>query len=215
MTDLAVVNQVADLEKLFKPKPILQELGSNVKVMLADAKGMTVNSEASGKLATERGQAAKALVDSLEIQRKEIVDPMTKHTRTINQMFKGPRDDAQATVDTLEEKVSYYTDQKNRKVEEVAAQERKRIGKNYGAQVKRAESSGHAAPPPPPMPEATKQTVEGSKQKSVWEYEVLEINRIPAKYLEVKHGKILQGLADGEEIPGIKASKKTSTSFTT
>ena len=216
MAELATISQ-ADLEKLSDPKPFLEEVGVKLKSMLAEAKSMLVNSDASAKIATEKGQAAKLVEQSLEKQRKIIVEPFKKHTTNVDRMFKVPRDGAQDVVKVYADKVSRYADEERRKSCEIAEQERKRLEKNYAAQAKRADDAGRDAPTPPAIPEAVtlKQVVTGAKQRMVWEYEVLKINDIPGKYLEVKHGKILQALADGEAIPGIKAEKKTTTSFVT
>ena len=217
MADLVTISQ-ADLEKLSNPKPFLEEIGAKVKYMLADAKTMLVNSESSAKIATEKAQAAKMLVESLEKQRKIIVEPIKKHTTDIDRMFKGPRDDAQAVVKAYADKVSHYAIEETRKANEIAEQERKRLEKNYTAQAKRADTAGREAPTPPAIPEAAvpKQVVAGAKQREVWDFEVVDLGKVPAQFLEIKRGEILRALGAGYlEIPGIKAFKKILTSFAT
>ncbi len=217
MDDLATISQ-ADLEKLSNPKPFLEEIEAKLKVMLADAKSMLVNSAASAKVATEKAQGAKMLEQSLEKQRKIIVEPLKKHTTNIDRMFKIPRDGAQAVVKTYGDKVSHFAIEETRKANEIAEQEKKRLEKNYAAQAKRADEAGRDAPTPPAIPEAVtpKQIVAGAKQREVWDFETVDLSKVPVQFLEIKRGDVLRALGAGYlDIPGIKAFKKTVTSFAT
>jgi len=194
--------------KVSDPKPFLQELTTQAKQYLADANALVVRTEDDASGATLKQEKAKQFVASLEKQRHAIVDDLKKKTKEIDAMFAEPRVVFENTGNVYGRKVGYFWSELKRVADEKAAKENKQLEVNYQKRVDRAVEAKREAPPPPPKVE-----VHVSKQVGVariregWEYEVVNIQMVPAKYLEVKHGDILRALAVGENVPGIIAKK--------
>ncbi len=199
---------------LTNPRPILEQFTGQLAAVAEKVKGLVIKSDGDAEDMAQLGAQAKSFRDSLETQRKAIVEPLKKHTTAIDRMFKGPKDASQIVIDTAAQKVGAHWTKKQAAAQAEADAENKRLEANYKRQANRAETAGKAAPPPPAKTEAAvSKAVGGAQIRLVWTYVVVDKHLIPEEYLEVKDGAIKRALADGKVIPGINASKKPSTSF--
>lgn len=212
-TELTV--SLEGLKQVGDPGPILEEMTKSIRATVEKIRNMPANTEADAKAITVEAAVCRAARVSLEKQRKILVEPFKEHTKRLDKAFAIPRDEAIEGEKLGGAKVSAVSDRIRADAEKAAQIEAKKQEKNYAARVDRAKDSGRALPPPPAIPEAhVSNAIGGAKQRTDWDFDVTDINAIPARFLEVKRGAILAALRAGDTlIPGIKAREITKTSF--
>lgn len=213
-------------------EPFLAEVAGKVEQFRANALAVVVETDAqveeAGKVA---GEAAR-YVESLERQRKEFVDPLNAHVRTINSRFKAVTEPLDAAVRIVKDKIGRYWEAKRiaaeaearrqqkvlddqRRAQEEAARvelERQRKAAEKAAEEGRVYQARKPVPvvPTAPVPQVVaapqQKTFGGTTQVRMrWTFEVVELSAVPVEYVEVVGAKVRRAIADGKrEIPGLR-----------
>jgi len=142
--------------------------------------------------------------------RKFFVAPLNKQVKGINLKFKPYTDVLDKAEAEIKSKMTAYQveQEKIRLAEEDRL--RKIQQKEYEKQVKKAEKKDEDIPPPPPPVRVETPKVEGLSMRKMWDFEIIDIGKIPAEYMipdETKIRKIVN--AGVRKIAGIRIFEKT------
>jgi hypothetical protein len=187
--------------------PLMAQEASN---LIAVANGVNVKTDSGLGKAGDRVREWGERKKEAEKLRRELVDPLNQHVKKINGLFKtvtGPIDEA---VGIVRGKMGAYVTKRedDRRKEEAAAR-----SAEDAADEERFED-------PVPVREAPVRGRGGSTTitKKVWAVEVVDITKVPAKYLLVETSAVLADIralaADRKPedleraIPGIRAFQK-------
>ena len=196
--------------------------GTSTLVALADH--LVVASPQEMAHGTDLLAQIKALVKRSEEARDVLVRPLNAHVKMINNQFKTVTEPLTGAERTIKAKMlAFAAEQERAKREEAArlyreAQERAlaeivnldEAGETVAAEV--ALSFAAAAAPEVVRTEAT-MTLSGNTAsvRKVWDFEVLDIAKVPAQFLEVRDVLVRQVIRDGERaIPGLRIYQKDS-----
>lgn len=186
--------------------------------MVGKAEIHEVTDEATSKMAVSMAADAKRLFNKIERQRKELVEQPNLFVKSINSFTKTFQEKLKKVENGLKTKVSNYQyklelerREQEKKAKEAVEKFQKRINQE-------AKEKGVEAPvvPTPVIPEAKTitRTEEGASasQRAVWEFEVVNIDKIPREYLVLDKIKVRQAIKMGvREIPGLRIFETMKT----
>ena len=184
----------------------LKEIENGVAAFIASAKALEVVDEDSRKVATERLTTISKGIKGMEKLRKQFVKPIKDSAKAIDTFFKE-REAPLAEADTIYRgKIGAYLDEQDRLRRKAEAAEQKR----HEAETTEAEKWGTKKPEapvaiaPPPKMSAT-------SPRKVLEIEVMNIHRVPSKYLVVSESAVKAAWKDGvRQIAGLKLTEKNA-----
>lgn len=204
----------------------LKQSFSNV-LMYSDQADVKLPSAAAYTDAAEHLRLIQSLIKQTDETRKKLTAPLDEQKKSIMSFFKSTFvSPLETTRDKLKRALLAYDEEQRRKAreaqaaaEEKARKERERLearaakaaedGKEEKAEELARQASGTVAPiVAPNVPKA-----KGISTRTVWGFEVEDIDKVPRTYLaldEQKVRKVVQALKDDTDIPGIKVTKSQS-----
>lgn len=189
-----------------------------VQTLIDEAKAIgVIRTDEDERKASEVDQALGEKERVGDWVRMGYADPFNAVVKKINGLFGNGKDIIKVARSGLKQKIAQRFMEKQEEARKAAKAEQERLDKNFKAQAKRAEVAGREAPPPPPQVEAVVTTKVGTSNiRMVWDYEVLDISKVPAQYLEVVPALVKSALVESERqgmelsIPGLRTFKKPS-----
>ena len=182
----------------------------SIEEMKEQADAHQVTDDGSYKNAIAMAGQAKELVKKLEKTRKEIISEPDSFVRQVNKFVKSFKDQLEQIETGLKRKIEDHArrlEQERREQERKAREEAERVQAELN---KKAEESGtdpvEVAPPVVEQQKVTRaDTGAAVHMRKEWTWEIKDISKVPAEYLEVKKTAVNQAVKAGiREIPGIK-----------
>lgn len=181
------------------PETKIAEISKDVSVMQGKAAALVIKTPEDYTQATEFLVTLKARLKRVEELRLFFVEPIKKHAKSIDAMFKEQSFPLEQTELKVKRVMADYTMEQDR----IARAEEERLAKLRAKQDERREEKGMepVAVPLPTVerPMGTTQTVGGSATtRKVWKYRVTNLDAVPRELLrcEVAHVKV-QAQIDG------------------
>lgn len=200
------------------------KLVDKIGVMVEQAERAEVKDIESAEKAADLAKWFRVLIKKIDEERTILVKPLNDHVKMINGRFKNSVVRLEAGQATIDRKILAFKVEEEKRLKAEAA-ERRRLEEE--AAIKRAEeleAAGkgteanavieNAAAAPAPV--AKVGTMRGSygavaTVRQVWTFEIDDISKVPADYLEVKSSAVNQAIRDGvREIPGLRIYQKDS-----
>lgn len=186
--------------------------------MVRKAKSHEVIDEATSQMAVSMAADAKRLYNKIEKQRKELIEQPNLFVRSINSFTKAFLEKLKKAESELKAKISNYqykVELERREQERKAQEAARRLQEQINQEAKEKGVEPPIVPTPViPKAKTITRTEEGASasQRTVWEFEVTDITKVPREYLMLDKTKVKQAIKMGiRQIPGIKIfeSKKT------
>jgi hypothetical protein len=190
--------------------PVVVAFVGQVEGLLKYARERVVTSEQDVKDATNDLTVMAQLTKALEGKRTDYTEPVNRHLRDINGVFKSISEPLAQAFKTTKDKILAYNaevekkrleiERVNREAEELA---RKQAQLNNGEFT--VDTTPIAVPPPAPDHVRTEQGTLG--KTGTWDWELEDIEKVPKEYLMVNSvlvGGVVRGSKGKIVIPGIK-----------
>ena len=187
-----------------------EENSTLVKSVIADmvafANEVTCSTEAGYKKITSLYSQAREWKKTIETKRKALIEPFRKQQSAINDMAKELTDPLDQVITIANLKATNYQAQLNKLKEEEAEQLR------AAAALFDAEEALYI----PPMAKVLRGDGAMAITKTEKVFRVVDIEKVPAKYLMVNEALVKQDLKLGiNEIPGIEITLEQKTTLRT
>jgi hypothetical protein len=189
----------------------VKEINEQVSKIEQTALSLDIKDDSSLSMASDAlGWIAKTK-KALEEKRKFFVQPLNDQVKKINDMFKGYSEPLEKADSILRGKVMGYRQEQERIRREEEERLRKLAEKEQKRLEKLAEKNNTVAPPPIPIPVMPQQpkTVESNlasvSAKVVWEFEIVDENKIPREFMIPNEKAIRAAVKAGvRSINGVK-----------
>jgi hypothetical protein len=196
------------LTKAETPESKIKEISTDVKKQMTIAQKIVVANQEDVVKATDFLGGVKARRKKIEELRTMFVKPLNDHVKTINAMFK----EQDAPLEQIESKVKRSIADFKLEEDRKARIEEARLQKiRDEADKKREEKGQEKILTPVKTVERSEQTVSTdagrSTAKKVWKFRVVDLDKVPRKYLrcEVAHSEVIGAInAGAREIEGLE-----------
>ena len=141
----------------------------------------------------------------IDLLRKQFVQPLNDHVKTINNEFRMPLDKLKKIENELKKGLKDYVDEQERKAR-----------KEFERQKKEAEESGETKEIEVAQPEAQTRASTGlMSTKKVWKFDIVDPEKVPKKYWIIDESAIRKDILQGGErkIDGVKIYQDTQISM--
>lgn len=188
----------------------LVELSKRQKGIIEVADKIQVDSTDQLKKTFIYRQDIKKNLKDLKVLKDHLLKHAKEEIRERNAEFK-PFEDALAKADkTLKYKQEVFQVEEDKKIQIEQEKLLKEQQKRYQKEVAKAEKKGDDAPPPPPPPKVEVEKIEGYQSRKVWDFEVVDISKIPDEYMIVDEKKMRRVVKAGtRNIPGVRIFERT------
>lgn len=187
------MNEVAALAK--------QEMNPNI---VNFAENIQVNDQAQYQNVANALLEVKAKIKAIEAKRKEIVGPINKAVKSINDLFRAPREQYEIVEAALKRAMTNFNNrvaEEQRKTLEAAA-EKAQEGNAEGFNALMQTAQEHTAP-----------VAAGTHTVTRWVFQVTDPSLVPREYLmvnEAKIRKVVNALKGDTNIPGVSVCSEKS-----
>jgi hypothetical protein len=182
----------------------LVQVKSVIKDMLGFATSLVVDNEPSYKKMTSLYSQARSWKKTVDEKRKAMTEPLRKQTAAINDKAKELTDPLDAVIDLANAKSTSY----QRLLEDQRRQEEERLRK--AADLFDAADEVYV----PALEKVLRGDGASAVTKVEKRFRVLDVTKVPAKYLVVDEKKLIQDIKLGiNEICGIEIYEETITSL--
>lgn len=194
----------------------LMQFRAGVNAMQREATELEVSSDSGEKKCSEMIAQAKSLKKQIEAQQDMLIAEPQKFVKSVQQFTLPFRKDLESIEGQLKRKLGDYAYKKEmdrRKAEAAAQKAAEAAQKKINAEAKKAGVEPVQVPAPVIPREATPVRTETGTTSYIpdWKHEVVDISKVPAKYLLVNDQLIRAAIkagARGDDIPGILISEK-------
>jgi hypothetical protein len=128
-----------------------KQITEPASTIVAEARGFKVVGTASYELAAERLKTVKAAQKALEVKKRTLLDPVNATLRAIRNLFAGPEVELETAEGLFKRSMLAYSDEQDRirreeqrKADEAADRERKRLEKEARETEERAKAAREA-----------------------------------------------------------------------
>lgn len=192
----------------------LMQFRAGVNSMQREATELQVTDEATEKRGGEMTAQTKALKKQIEAQQEAIIGEAQRFVKSVQSFTLPFRKDLEAIEAQIKRKLSDYAYRKEmerRKAEALAAKAAAEAQKKIDREAKKAGIEPVQLPMPIiPQEAAPVRTESGTTSYvPVWDFEVVDISKVPAKFLMVEASAVKAAIRAGvREIPGLKIVEK-------
>jgi hypothetical protein len=192
----------------------LMQFRAGVNAMQREATELEVADEATEKRGGEMTAQTKALKKDIEAQQDLIIGEAQKFVKSVQAFTLPFRKDLEAIEAQIKLKLSGYAYKKEmdrRKAEAAAQKAAAEAQKKIDREAKKAGVEPVQLPTPIIPTEASPVRTETGTTSyvPVWDFEVVDISQVPAKYLEVNAQAVRNAIRAGaREVPGLKIFEK-------
>lgn len=192
----------------------LMQFRAGVNAMQREATEITVSDPATEGRCSEMIAQTKALKKDIEAQQEILIAEPQKFVRSVQQFTLPFRKDLDAIEAQLKRKLGdygYRKEMERRKAEASAQAAAAEAQRKIDREAKRAGIEPVQLPAPViPQEAAAVRTETGTTSYvPVWDFEVLDIAAVPAKYLEINAQAVRAAIKAGlRDIPGLKISER-------
>lgn len=217
----AAVSNTEEFERGLTPldraKHVLMQYRSAIQAMQSEATELAIESDADEARAAEMAAQARALLKQIEEKQKQIVEEPQRFVKAVQSFTLPFRKDLEAITEQIKRKLAAYGYRKElarREAEKRAQQEAERLQREMD---KRARKAGvepvNIVPPVLPDKREPVRTESGTTSYvAVWDYEVEDASKIPARYLlpdPTNRAAVMEAIRAGvREIPGLRIFEK-------
>lgn len=217
-------------------RPGLSKYDAEIAAMVAEAKALEVVDEASQVKAVEIGTKAKKAHNTLEKQRKAILEPAAEFTKTVNALFKGYQGRFAEIESGLKAKIATHqaaVEMERRRKEEAERKAAAELQAKIDAEIaelnaaRAAEATANGAEAPEPLSAitvatpvvapalSTIRTESGtSSKRQKWDFKITDPLDVPREYLAVDEQAIRRAIAAGvRKISGVEIYEATVIAF--
>ena len=186
-----------------KQKQLL-ELQKEHKSIIERVKEIVVNSLDTLQDAVSLTKETKRNFDGFEKLRKFHTAGIKKEIKIIEAEYKPFTTTMKEIEGLLKDKIIIYQDEQEKKFKKEAV---------------KAEKKGEEAPPPPPPIHIEKEKISGLTMKKVWNYDVVDIAKVPATFsgvqiLIVDSKAVRKFISAGiREIPGLRIHEESASAI--
>jgi Asp-tRNA(Asn)/Glu-tRNA(Gln) amidotransferase C subunit len=187
----------------------LKNLDRQQKTILKRIEEINIIDTGTLQGAVEVIKELKKARDEVKKVREFFVKPLQKQVKEINDKFKPYTDALDNAESEIKGKILFYEQGEERKRQEELEKLREKQQEEYQKEIKKAEKKGQIPPPPPAPIEIVKPRIEGLAMRKIWDFEVVDENKIPQEYLipdAVKIRKVIQ--AGVRNIEGLRIFEK-------
>lgn len=175
---------------------------STIQELVLIASNFSVTTEADYKRLTSMYSQARTWKKSIEAKRKEVTNPLWKQMSTINDKAKTLTDPLDQIIEITNHKASLYL----KKLEEIKRQEDEKV--RAAAALFDASEELYI----PPMEKTLRGDGATAITKTEKKFKVLDITKVPTKYLMVDEDALKRDLQLGiNEVPGLEIYEETTT----
>jgi hypothetical protein len=188
----------------------LMQFSAGVNAMQREATELEVKDEASEKRGGEMTAQTKSLKKEIEAQQELIIGEAQRFVKAVQGFTLPFRKDLEAIEAQIKRKLGDYAYRKEmdrRKAETAAQKAAAEAQKKIDREAKKAGVEPVQLPQPViPQEAAPVRTETGTTSYvPVWDFEVVDISKVPAKYLEINAQAVRASIKAGvRELPGIK-----------
>lgn len=200
-------NQITPLDAA---KNQLMVFRAGVNAMQREATEITVSDPATEGRCSEMIAQTKALKKDIEAQQEILIAEPQKFVRSVQQFTLPFRKDLDAIEAQLKRKLGDYgfkKEMERRKAEAAAQKAAAEAQRKIDREAKRAGIEPVQLPAPviPQEAEPVRTETGTTSYVPVWDFEVLDIAAVPAKYLEINAQAVRAAIKAGvREIPGLQ-----------
>lgn len=172
--------------------PDTQEMRAGSAAIALRASEIQITDAVSCAAAGDIGVRSAEILKAVEKRRKFFVDPLNKHVKEINALFKGISEPVQAAADGLRQKIAVYrVEEKRRADEALAAARREAEEKAHAAAEAAAEHAAVVGVPPAVAVEAEirAEVAHNESAMATARAAVLAVSGRPAKTVETAAGR--------------------------
>ena len=194
------------------PENEVKEIAEQTRDIVQVAENSVIETEQNLVEASDMLSYIAKTKKAIEEKRKFFVKPLNDQVKRINEMFKGYAAPLEKADGIMRKKVLVYRQEQDRKRRAEEEALRKLQEKEQKRLERLAKKNGDVAPPPPiitpfiPQQEKTVQSDLGAvSAKMVWEFEIVDENKIPNEFKIVNEKAIRAAVKAGvRNIPGVK-----------
>ncbi len=198
---------------LDRAKHALMEYRSAIQAMQAEATELSVEDDESERRGAEMTAQARALLRQIEEKQKQIIEEPQRFVKAVQNFTLPFRKDLDAIIAQVKRKLEAYGYRKElarREAEKRAQEEAARIQKEMDRRAKKAGVEPVTVIPPvlPEKREPVRTESGTTSYVAVWDYEVVDVSKIPARYLladPTNRAAVMESIRAGvREIPGLR-----------
>ena len=204
----------------FKVTRELESIKTEALSAFENAKAVVIKDQESYEFQGNRLRTIKTQWSEIESKRKELSKPFQQAIKQLNDFFNEPLDVLKRAETCIKQALIKYTDQKEKERQEeerrlrIAAEkqtiklEKKAEKQELKGQKEKAEETRiEAMAIPVPVVDRKIEKVKGVTFKDIWKFRIVDINKIPRKYLipdEKSLGEIARSAKGKVAIPGVE-----------
>lgn len=181
---------MTSLQPLNDPDTV--QMKSGAQAILARATEIRVLDAASCAVAGDIGVRATEILKAVEKRRKFFVDPLNKHVKEINALFKGISEPVQEAADGLRQKIAAYRVEEKRLADEALRAAQAEAAEKARAAAEAAQEHAAAVDAPPPVAVEAEIKAEVAHDEAAMasaKAAILAVSGQPAKTTETATGR--------------------------